>query len=225
MKQYKYLLLLILGVFLVGCNKTNLKGDATNETISENVVTTGPITKNKDADKDLLKFENQDGVDFTELKYLPSEMTKDKKLEDAFAKVYDFKVGEDNIRYYYNRIDLNGDGNPETFVYLLGSSVGGSGGSSALIFESNGEEYKLLSRFTLVRNPVIISDSKTNGWNDIVMQVSGGGIEGFFAELKYDNSTYPLNPSMQPKVKEGTIIKGTAIIADDITKNKGIEFK
>lgn len=227
MKQYKYLFLLILGVFLVGCNKTAVEKVDTTETesIKKNVVTTGTKTTNINDDKDLLKFENIYGLDFTELKYIPSEMTKDKKLEEAFAKVYDLKAGKDEVRYYYNRIDLNGDKKPEFFVYLVGPLVSGSGGSSALIFESEEGEYKLVSRFTLVNNPIIISENKTNGWNDIIMGVSGGGIESFFAELKYDNYTYPMNPSVQPNVKEDTHIKGTAIIADDITKNRGLEFK
>lgn len=56
------------------------------------------------------------------------------------------------------------------------------------------------------------------------MYVSGGGIESFLAELKYTATGYPSNPSVQPKLKSGTKVRGVAIIADDITTNPGIEF-
>lgn len=56
------------------------------------------------------------------------------------------------------------------------------------------------------------------------MNVRGGGIEEFFSELKFDGKQYPLNPSDQPKVKEGTKLKGVAIISDDTIENQGIEF-
>lgn len=172
----------------------------------------------------LYQFENTDGIDFSQVNYVPSETEKDQKLEDAFAEVYDLKHGEDQVRYYYNRIDLDGDDQPETFVYLVGPAVCGSGGCSALIFKSQDDDYELVSRFTLVRNPVIVSQNKTNGWNDMIMQVSGGGVESFFAQIKYDGEKYPLNPSVQPKVEPNTKVAGTAIIADNISKNMGIDF-
>ncbi|QZY56421.1 hypothetical protein [Crassaminicella profunda] len=100
----------------------------------------------------------------------------------------------------------------------------GTGGCSAAIFKEFDEEYKLLSNFTLVNNPIIISKNKTNGYNDLIMYVSGGGIKSFYAELKFDGTKYPQNPSMEPKVKPGTKVEGVEIIADDLSKSTGIEF-
>ena len=128
------------------------------------------------------------------------------------------------VRYYYNKVDLNEDGNTEVFAYLVGSPVCGTGGCSAAIFKQANEKYTLVSKFTLVNNPVIISNRKTNGYKDIIMYVSGGGIESFFARIKYDGMTYRSNPSIQPKIMAGTKLEGHGIIADDITKNSGIEL-
>ena len=111
------------------------------------------------------------------------------------------------------------------FVYLVAPSLCGTGGCSAAIFKEGNGDYNLLSRFSLVNNPVIISNSKTKGYKDIIMNVYGGGIESFFALIKYDGTTYPSNPSIQPKVNPGTKVKGIAIVADDISKNPGIELK
>lgn len=174
------------------------------------------------SDKDLF---NQHGIDFSSIKYIYSETKRDIQLEKALVKAFDLSQDEDNVRYYYNKVDLNDDGNPEVFVYLVGSPVCGTGGCSAVIFKQENGKYKLLSRFSLVRNPVIISNKKTNGYKDIIMYVSGGGIESFFAQIKFDGTTYPGNPSIQSKVEPGTKVEGMAIVADNIAKNPGMELK
>lgn len=170
-------------------------------------------------------FSNQNEIDFSSIKYIYSETEKDMKLEKALVKAFELEQYEDNVRYYYNKVDLNEDGNPEIFTYLVGSPVCGTGGCSGAIFKQENGEYKLLSTFSLVNNPVIVSNIKTNGYRDIIMHVFGGGIESFFARVKYDGTTYPSNPSIQPKVEQGTKVDGIAIIADDITKNPGLEIE
>ncbi|WP_251862364.1 tetratricopeptide repeat protein [Clostridium sp. Marseille-Q2269] len=168
---------------------------------------------------------NQNGIDFSSLKYICSEKERDVKLERALIKEFGLEQYEDNIRYYYNKIDLNGDGTKEVFAYLVGPIVCGTGGCSAAIFKDENGEYKLLTKFTLVNNPIIISNNKTNGYKDIIMNVYGGGVESFFALLKYNGTKYPSNPSTQPKVQPGTKVEGVAIISDDITQNTGIPLK
>jgi hypothetical protein len=152
-----------------------------------------------------------------------SETKPDPELERAFSKEFGIKRGEDKVRYYYNRIDLNGDEVPETLVYLTGPIVCGTGGCSGLVLKRANGDYKVISRFSLVRAPVIISETKTNGWKDIMMYVAGGGTEPSYRVLKFDGNTYPLNPSIQPKVDSDSI-KGIGIISDDLTENTGIEF-
>lgn len=164
------------------------------------------------------------GIDFSSVEFITSEVERDVKLEQAIEEEFHLKEMGGNVKYYYNKVDLNEDGNPEVFVYLVGPYVCGTGGCSGAIFEQKNGEYKLLSRFSLVRNPVIISDTKTNGYRDIIMYVAGGGIESFYAWVKYDGTTYPVNPSTQPRVEPGTKVDGIAIFADDITTNPGIDL-
>ncbi|SKC76680.1 hypothetical protein [Maledivibacter halophilus] len=172
-----------------------------------------------------IPFQNEDGIDFSDVEYICSETERDIKLEKALIKEFELEENEYNIRYYYNKVDLNEDGSPEVFVYLVGFPLCGTGGCSAAIFKQEEGEYNLLARFSLVNNPVIISDSKTKGYRDIIMYVSGGGIESFFALIKYDGMAYPSNPSIQPKVEPGTKVRGIAIVADDISKNPGITLE
>ena len=162
-------------------------------------------------------------VDVSDVTYVQSETKRDPMLEAAFSKAFDLKKGEDHIQYYYNHIDLNDDQQPETFVYLVGSPVCGSGGCSGALFTKQNGEYKLVTSFSLVRSPVIIQDEKTNGWKNMIMYVSGGGIKGGYKLLRFDGKTYPSNPSVQPDVQAGKI-SGVGIINDDISKKEGIPF-
>ncbi len=161
---------------------------------------------------------------FDDILYLYSETQKDPQLERAIAQVYELNE-EDEVRYYYNRLDLNGDGRLETIVYLTGSTLCGSGGCSAVIFKQENDKYEKLSQFTLANTPIIISNKRTNGYKDIIMYVSGGGIEPFYAHLKYDGVTYPSNPSSAPPLPKDANISGIAVISDDLTENRGIEWK
>lgn len=229
MRVIKSIILASCILALVGCsnianskiNNSDNHDNGSNKAVNNNYdeVKVG----NEQEDNELLKYDNTDDIDFSEVKYIASETVKDERLEEAIINVYSLKpedIEEYDIRYYYNRIDLNGDNNPETFVMLVEPTLFcGSGGCSALIFRDEDEEYKLVSRFTLVHNPIIVSNDKTNGWRDIIMYVSGGGVESFFSRLKFDGNEYPMNPSVEEEVKPGTKIKGTAIISDDITNN------
>ncbi len=161
--------------------------------------------------------------DLSEVTYLKSETKKDAALEKVFAKEFGLTKGTDSIRYYYNKIDLNNDQIPETFVYLVGPMVCGTGGCSGLLLEEKNGDYKVKSRFSLVRTPVIIQNETTNGWKDIVMYVTGGGIEPGYHQLKFNGESYPSNPSVQPIVEEDKI-KGIGIINDEIAEDTGIVF-
>lgn len=160
---------------------------------------------------------------FGDILYLYSETKRDVQLEKAFAKAYGLKQ-DDEVRYYYNRMDLNGDGKLETIVYLSGPTLYGSGGCSAIIFKQVNGDYEKLSQFTLVNTPIIISNNKTNGYKDIIMYVNGGGIDPFYALLKFDGTAYPSNPSIAPPLNRDANISGIAVISDDLTKNLGIQW-
>ncbi|WP_079478794.1 hypothetical protein [Halobacillus salinus] len=156
--------------------------------------------------------ENQKGIDFSNLKYVCEESEKNEQLEKAVEEAFDFKLAEENVRLSYYFVDLNDDGVDEVFVYLEGPFFCGTGGCSGAVFRQENGEYVPLTRFSLVRRPVIVSEEKTNGYRDLIFYVAGGGIEDFFARLRFDGTTYPSNPSIQSKVKPGTTIRGTALV-------------
>ncbi|WP_425449439.1 hypothetical protein [Dethiothermospora halolimnae] len=219
MKKLILLLSAVLMISLVSCSE-----DSTTSNDDTKVKESTNKESSDSEEKNLSKFENTEELDFSEVSYVASETEKNEKLEKAIAKAFDLTEDVPDFRYFYNNIDLNGDDKKETFVFLVGSIFSGSGGSTGIIFSQENDEYKTVSKFSLVRNPIIISENKTNGWKNIIMHVSGGGVKPFFAVLKHNGEKYPSNPSVQPGLEDDTKVKGTAIIADDLTKNHGITY-
>ncbi|MBW4444470.1 MAG: hypothetical protein KME10_25270 [Plectolyngbya sp. WJT66-NPBG17] len=168
------------------------------------------------SDQSIQTLPDVEGIRFRAVTYQRSETQSGSGLDAAIRR--EFPTG--TVRFLYNPIDLNGDGRSEFVVYI--TSDCGSGGCPMLVLQPTGSGFKTVSRHTIVNNPVVISNTKTNAWRDIVLYVAGGGAKPSYHILKFDGSTYPSNPSMTPEVAPGTIVSGTAIIADQISPNVGI---
>jgi hypothetical protein len=160
------------------------------------------------------------------LRQVSSETAPDAALEKALAEFLPEGAGGGPVRYYYNRVDLNGDGKPEVLAYLDGSAVCGTGGCTALVYEATARGYRLVSGMSLARKPIIVSKHRTAGWNDLVMYVSGGGIpRGFYATLRFRGRRYPDNPSTQAPLRRGARLDGVAYLADAPSPGGGIPLR
>lgn len=122
-----------------------------------------------------------------------SKMFKDdlsKKLIDGQSRK--FKVFEHNI---------NEEPKKEIFVGLTGSYFCGSGGCTVLLLNPEGE---LITKFTVTEYPILIADTFTMGWKDLILHSQGKD-----HLIKFNGKTYPSNPSIQPNYTSSTIpIKG-----------------
>ena len=107
------------------------------------------------------------------------------------------------------QIDLNGDGIQDSLVLLENSYFCGTGGCTMLVFKGTKSGFEFVSRSTLIRSPVLVSDTKTHGWRDLLVEVSGGGATPKKVALKFTGSKYPLNPSTQPPLSKNQPFKGT----------------
>lgn len=158
-----------------------------------------------------------------------SEAARDARLEaairdpggdgrDDYAKAGD----EMWTNYYYNRVDLNGDGRPEALVYLFGSYTCGSGGCNTLVFrQTEAGDYKLVAEISLTHNPVVVSEHRTNGWNDLIFTVAGGGARAHHAVLRFDGKTYPNNPTTAPAAPLKAPARGKAYLAGSGYRDTG----
>lgn len=107
------------------------------------------------------------------------------------------------VRYSAAITDLNGDGTPEA-IYLMSNGWCGSGGCTTLILVRGAGSWKILTRIAITRPPIRVLTDKANGWRSIGVWVQGGGIRtGYEAELRFDGTTYPSNPSIPPARRLG----------------------
>jgi hypothetical protein len=156
-------------------------------------------------------------------------LIRDASLEAAIASVIygGLAIEEsDEVRYHYNRVDLNGDKKPEVLVFVFGRGMCGTSGCGALIFRARGRRYELLTEVGPARNPVIVSQHRSRGWNDLVMFVAGGGIlPGYYAVLRFDGKTYPENPTVAPAQPLEERVKGTAYLVGDYSPDAGMALR
>ena len=103
------------------------------------------------------------------------------------------------VHYFAKQVDLNGDGRAEFVVHVAGPMVCGTGGCDTLVFAQEGAGLRLVSRTSVTRPPIVVTSTTTQGWRDLVVRVSGGGIiPGYDALLRFDGRTYPANPTVPP---------------------------
>lgn len=89
--------------------------------------------------------------------------------------------------------DLNGDSINEIFAGLTGPYFCGSGGCTIYLFKNDGT---VLTRFTVADYPIVVSDSKTMGFKDLIIKSNGQN-----HLMKFDGKKYPSNPSLEPVLK------------------------
>lgn len=110
-----------------------------------------------------------------------SKMFKDdlsKNLIDEQSRK--FKVFEHNI---------NEEPKNEIFVGLTGPYFCGSGGCTVLLLNPEGE---LITKFTVTEYPLLIADTFTMGWKDLILHSQGKD-----HLMKFNGKAYPSNPSIQ----------------------------
>jgi len=157
----------------------------------------------------------------------PFERTPDAALEAAILKASpDYSremvaIGGVKARYVYGRVDLNGDGRDEVFVYLLGSIFCGTGGCNLLLFTPSDDGYSLVNEFPISRLPVIVSVATTNGWHDLIRLESGGGAKPSYVRHTFDGKEY-VERERRPADKAP---EGTRYLIGDLDFDKGIPLE
>jgi len=118
-------------------------------------------------------------------------------VESRLRALYGDLGGE--LRYFDATTDLNGDGQAEIVVYAYGPMLCGTGGCDTLVFTPGVSGYQLVTTISVSRPPIQVSSRSANGWRNLLVHVSGGGIiPGYDAELSFDGTTYPSNPTVAP---------------------------
>lgn len=119
-------------------------------------------------------------------------------------------------RYSLAMADLDADGVPEALVYVSGERWCGSGGCHLIVLDREGRSWREVTSLTITWPPIRLLETRTNGWRDIGVSVSGGGIRPRYeALLRFDGRSYPSNPSVSPAQPAPPRARGEILIPRD----------
>jgi len=97
------------------------------------------------------------------------------------------------------RLDAANPDKQDFLVYLTGREWCGTGGCLLLVLEPDGAGYKIIGRTSLVRLPIRILPTLTNGYHDLGVWVQGGGFRpAYEAALPFNGKAYAGNPTIPP---------------------------
>ena len=102
-----------------------------------------------------------------------------------------------------------------------GGNAGGTGGCNLLVFTPAADGYALVNEFPITQNPVVVSESRTAGWNDLFRHEAGGGAKPTVVRHAFDGNHYVekgRTPGKQPPT-------GRLLFDEDLTFDKGIPLK
>lgn len=148
---------------------------------------------------------------------IPSSAQFNPKVDKALREYFAInKTDPTGTRYRWLTYDLNGDGNEELITQL---DWCGSGGCTLLVFENHQQSWRFNSRITLVNTPINLGNNHNDGWQDMILFVSGGGAIPNQHILKYNGVSYPLNPSTAP-VANYDEISQVQLFSDGLTPHQ-----
>jgi hypothetical protein len=119
------------------------------------------------------------------------------------------------LRYAHNRIDLNGDRQDEVVATVIGPYTCGTGGCNLYVFQSSPAGLRPVSRMSLFKPPLVVSDQRHNGWRDLITRVRIDAGHGHYARLPFNGRTYPSNPSTPPAEPLRRPLPGVALLDTD----------
>jgi hypothetical protein len=144
---------------------------------------------------------------------IASERARDAAVE-RFVRQYlaDLDPADTVHRYEFNRVDLNDDGTPEVLLRIDGPRTCGTGGCSLFVLRKTSGGYEEVSRSTSTSAPVVVSENRTRGWNDLVLwqRADPPREASHYKVLEFDGAGYPQNPSMEPARLLEVPVRGVA---------------
>ncbi len=117
-------------------------------------------------------------------------------LNDYFLSINAFAASPYEVAYQ----DLDNDSLKDALVMLQGPDWCGLSGCPLLVFRGlSDNDFLFLSRIERVRQPVLLSESRTNGWRDLVI---GTTLKGRLEDvlLSYGIEGYPADASQGQRV-------------------------
>jgi putative lipoprotein len=116
-------------------------------------------------------------------------------LQERFAED---RTGFPDTRYAHGWVDLNGDGRQEALVYMMSGNYCGSGGCTLYIYTPEQNSFYQHGSMSVTNLPVRALNSRTRGWRDLSVSISGGGTRARTVLVPHGRITYADNPTVAP---------------------------
>lgn len=138
-------------------------------------------------------------------------------LQNKIFKADTASIDVKNRKFIIDEFDLNDDGKKEIFVGFNGMDFCGNAGCNAFLLTPEGD---VITKFTIVQYPIVISNTKSKGnWHDLI--ITSRGVEYL---VKWNGKKYPGNPSMEPKYSGTSNNDGPKVLWNDKTPYPWFKF-
>ncbi|MBN8522113.1 MAG: hypothetical protein J0L77_09495 [Alphaproteobacteria bacterium] len=132
----------------------------------------------------------------------PQEVTdpSDSVLKETIAQRLKGQNAPPQSQYDFARIDLNRDGQRDALVlYRLPHTYWCSWSGCLLsIFRAEENGFTFINDIPGIRGPLVISSNTSEGWRDIIIELSGTQLYNRRVTLAFSGSTYPSTPMNAP---------------------------
>ena len=68
------------------------------------------------------------------------------------------------------------------------------------MFQAGDNNFNMVSQTSRIRGPIVVGESRTNGWGDIGVRVSGTDYADRNVLLKFDGTRYPETPMNEEEI-------------------------
>ncbi len=128
-----------------------------------------------------------------------AEGTDSANRKRALHRYIQTLVASPEARYALALVDVNTDRVREAILYVNSSDQCGIEDCPMLILKSQADRWAIVSKTTITQLPIHVLERTSNGWWNIGVRVQSGGIQpGYEAELQFNGTSYPRNPSVPP---------------------------
>jgi len=122
------------------------------------------------------------------------------RMDDGYVKqaIKDFLRHQNAplfSQYDFTRVDLNNDGLEDAIIYI-NTPYGywcNDNGCTVLIMKAHNKGFSVVGNIKSVRKPFSVEISKTNGWNDIKIYISGKKEEAYTTALSFNGNKYTMD--------------------------------
>lgn len=132
---------------------------------------------------------------------VPAHDPDDGLFMDALSSWLEQNNAPPNTQYEFTRIDLDNDGRREGLVLMQSPHQAWcmEYGCSLFLFRAHDDGFSYLSEISPVRGPLVVAESQTSGWRDLIIHVSGRqNNDARNVALKFNGRGYPSQPASAP---------------------------